>query len=401
MYFYMATRYENNVGNWGNGVFSSSYPHLSEWTLAMFLRWHEQDPVSQKEKDRNNAIYSSTQHNRNPYIDYPELVDLIFGDQRTTPFDPDHQITDPDDDFKALDASSVSANGFIANWTQKNEADDYYLHVYQKQTTSDSDEVVELWSCNFADGIPEDWTPSTSGTYQEVDGLRLGTGSNDGSITSPTINTEQEIKLTIKACRYKTDAAKLMVYIDNQLLKTYDLSKSDLDEELVITSHSSNSKIKFLANKSKRVILQSVTCETNSQETIQSVEGYPLHTGNNLSYEVKSLLPETDYYYTVTPYKGNNSYTESNEVKVTTSVYSSLCKEPEEDQIITFYANGYITVLNAAPGSKIMVYNTNGALVMNKTVRNEEESLIMPEGGIYILKVLTESNFYTQKITAY
>ena len=211
MYFYMATRYENNVGNWGNGVFSSSYPHLSEWTLAMFLRWHEQDPVSQKEKDRNNAIYSSTQHNRNPYIDYPELVDLIFGDQRTTPFDPDHQITDPDDDFQALDASTVSANGFIANWTQKNEADDYYLHVYQKQTTSDSDEVVELWSCNFADGIPEDWTPSTSGTYQEVDGLRLGTGSNDGSITSPTINTEQEIKLTIKACRYKTEIGRAHV----------------------------------------------------------------------------------------------------------------------------------------------------------------------------------------------
>jgi len=42
------------------------------------LEWAKNDPVSQKEIDRNNAIYQ-WQDNRNPYIDYPGLDQYIFG----------------------------------------------------------------------------------------------------------------------------------------------------------------------------------------------------------------------------------------------------------------------------------------------------------------------------------
>ena len=87
-YFYFATRYQSQINNWG-GIFISSYPHIVGWQLNMLLRWHEQDPVSQKELDRNEAVYESRQGNRNPFIDYPELVDLIFGDSRNIPFMPD------------------------------------------------------------------------------------------------------------------------------------------------------------------------------------------------------------------------------------------------------------------------------------------------------------------------
>ena len=86
-YFYFATRYQSQINNWG-GIFISSYPHIVGWQLNMLLRWHEQDPVSQKELDRNEAVYDSRQGNRNPFIDYPELVDLIFGDSRNIPFMP-------------------------------------------------------------------------------------------------------------------------------------------------------------------------------------------------------------------------------------------------------------------------------------------------------------------------
>ena len=44
----------------------------------MLLRWNEQDPVSQKEIDRNNAIYGDFQHNRNPFIDHPEYARMIW-----------------------------------------------------------------------------------------------------------------------------------------------------------------------------------------------------------------------------------------------------------------------------------------------------------------------------------
>ena len=53
--------------------------HLRPWAEALLLSWHLQDPVSQKEIDRNNRIFISLQFNRNPYIDNPQWVQSIWG----------------------------------------------------------------------------------------------------------------------------------------------------------------------------------------------------------------------------------------------------------------------------------------------------------------------------------
>ena len=52
---------------------------LQDWALEMLLQWHEEDPVSTKEKSRNETVYD-IQGNRNPFIDDPDLVDYIWGD---------------------------------------------------------------------------------------------------------------------------------------------------------------------------------------------------------------------------------------------------------------------------------------------------------------------------------
>lgn len=81
-YFYMATRYRTQVGNWtgdGKKVFKGEYPYLTDYAEDLFVRWHEQDPVSEKEINRNDQI-SRIQKNRNPYIDHPEWVAVIWGD---------------------------------------------------------------------------------------------------------------------------------------------------------------------------------------------------------------------------------------------------------------------------------------------------------------------------------
>ncbi|MFA7075909.1 MAG: endonuclease, partial [Candidatus Izemoplasmatales bacterium] len=46
--------------------------------LDKILEWHELDPVDDFERNRNDIIFDY-QKNRNPYIDYPEFVDLIWG----------------------------------------------------------------------------------------------------------------------------------------------------------------------------------------------------------------------------------------------------------------------------------------------------------------------------------
>lgn len=83
-YFYMATRYENVIGSWQNNTTASnavlngsSNQVFESWVVAMLLNWHNADPVSQMELDRNQAAYEF-QGNRNPYIDHPEFVEMIW-----------------------------------------------------------------------------------------------------------------------------------------------------------------------------------------------------------------------------------------------------------------------------------------------------------------------------------
>lgn len=84
-YFYMAACYHDKILKWESEMFSrDNLTDFSPWALEMLLRWHEEDPVSEKETKRNDEVFK-IQKNRNPFIDYPELVDKIWGDD-WTPF---------------------------------------------------------------------------------------------------------------------------------------------------------------------------------------------------------------------------------------------------------------------------------------------------------------------------
>ena len=103
---YMATRYEDEIisQNWSSlGTANALYLSTTDqpdavkrrlqiydtWQLKTLVKWHNQDPVSQKEIDRNNAVYYTSvntigagtpkvQSNRNPFVDHPEYVAAIF-----------------------------------------------------------------------------------------------------------------------------------------------------------------------------------------------------------------------------------------------------------------------------------------------------------------------------------
>jgi len=83
-FFYMATRYMYEDENFDTESPMTYKSQLQPWALKMLLEWHHLDPVSQKEKDRNNAIYA-VQRNRNPFIDHPEWVAKIWGSDSINP----------------------------------------------------------------------------------------------------------------------------------------------------------------------------------------------------------------------------------------------------------------------------------------------------------------------------
>ena len=91
IYFYMATCYEDQISGWSGGIFgtSSKYPGIADWQLDMLLLWSAIDPVDDVETDRNEACYD-VQKNRNPFVDYPGLEQLIWGDKKGLAFSYDN-----------------------------------------------------------------------------------------------------------------------------------------------------------------------------------------------------------------------------------------------------------------------------------------------------------------------
>ena len=86
-YFYMVTCYQNLT--WSSKYMymlqQDTYPTLKKWAVDLLLKWNREDPVSEKEIERNNTVYS-IQNNRNPFIDHPELAEYIWGNMKGLAF---------------------------------------------------------------------------------------------------------------------------------------------------------------------------------------------------------------------------------------------------------------------------------------------------------------------------
>lgn len=83
-FLYMATRYEDVISSWetqnnvgDQALTSNSFMPYEACLMNILLQWHQTDPVSQLEIDRNEAVFS-IQGNRNPFVDHPEYVELIW-----------------------------------------------------------------------------------------------------------------------------------------------------------------------------------------------------------------------------------------------------------------------------------------------------------------------------------
>ncbi|MFJ4278955.1 endonuclease I family protein [Streptomyces massasporeus] len=80
MILYMAVRYDGGDGfadlEPNEKVNNGSNPYMGK--LSVLKAWNEADPPSAFEERRNQVIYDTYQHNRNPFIDHPEWVEAIW-----------------------------------------------------------------------------------------------------------------------------------------------------------------------------------------------------------------------------------------------------------------------------------------------------------------------------------
>lgn len=112
---YFAIRYESEInGSWSSNdvlEFSDYSQFYQQWYIDLLLSWHLNDPVSQREIDRNNNGYAF-QGNRNPLVDHPEYASLIW--------DPNPDTTPPSAPTN-LTATSITNNSLVLNWSASSD----------------------------------------------------------------------------------------------------------------------------------------------------------------------------------------------------------------------------------------------------------------------------------------
>jgi len=136
MLMYVAVRYENllpyfQYTNVRNPLDSLSERAFKSWYVSLLLQWHQQDPVSQKEIDRNNTVYN-IQGNRNPFVDNPQYAQAIWGNLPAGTIVPEQPYQ--------VAATAVGARHITVSWPQVQDADvlgfEVFLNEVKVGTTS-------------------------------------------------------------------------------------------------------------------------------------------------------------------------------------------------------------------------------------------------------------------------
>lgn len=171
IYFYMATRYQDNIASWENAnsgsdatLNGSSDQVFEDWMLDMLLSWNANDPVSQREIDRNNAAYNF-QGNANPFINHPEWVNVIWNPTPDT-----ENPTDPTN----LIASNTTNFSTDLSWTASTDN----VHVLGYDIYRDNTLLTTVYNTTYID---TSLLPNTSYNYYVVakdDTLNYSDNSN-------------------------------------------------------------------------------------------------------------------------------------------------------------------------------------------------------------------------------
>lgn len=145
--FYMVARYNNIAGNdtsidsanpnlcLGNDVSKSEETGTSTATkvfslgiLLDLLEWNKLDPVDEFEIHRNNLLFKNYTNNRNPFIDFPEWADAIWGNPATA------VAADPTKDELFKGGTYVAPKGDDTPKTDGNNVDDGKIFGMEKHT---------------------------------------------------------------------------------------------------------------------------------------------------------------------------------------------------------------------------------------------------------------------------
>jgi hypothetical protein len=154
--FYMGVRYNGlNVVN-GNPV-ENIIGQIGD--LATLLQWNHSDPADDFEMNRNNYIYT-WQVNRNPFIDYPNLADYIYGSNFGQQWFSTLKVNEVRDTKIVLFPNSAKDQITIAGITSKSDVSIYSLSgqlLFQTSIMGETNIKLDLTSGIYLCKITSDY----------------------------------------------------------------------------------------------------------------------------------------------------------------------------------------------------------------------------------------------------
>lgn len=372
-YFYMATTYQDYTWKYKYMLNNSSWLTLNQWSINLLLKWARQDPVSDKELARNEAVYK-IQNNRNPFIDNPDLMEYIWGDKANEVFnDPDPDPDDPDKTPRLITPSpgtsiefgevalgrTLTAKVYIK---AKHLTQDLSVTVYKDDSKSFKVSVttVPRSSAMTAEGYPLEISYSPKMIGNHTCRLLISDGGLTGSFAAE-----------ISASCLPAPALMPVVALDavvegNNYTARWEPANVNVDFYMVTRT---------VYGPDNDIISSD---EFNTEETTYTFND--LEAGQTHTYFVQSsrlgYLSPTSNVITVNATNGIDDIT--------------------SDKPVAFLAmEGAVVVKCSEPLKDVRIYNINGQLVkVLGTVENDD--IIALPGGIYIF--VTSSNSHPSKL---
>ena len=360
VYFYMATCYQDYTWKYTYMFIdkSSSYLSLKPWAYNMLLEWAREDPVSQKEIDRNDAVYR-IQGNRKPFVDDPMLMEYIWGNRQGQTYAADHPTGDPELispvqdselDFGEVAIGSsqhvdllvkgVNLTGSISVTIYRDDAAMFKAQV----------KTIPASNANTADGykLRITYTPTAIGEHKTRLVVSDGglTGSVGVSLKASCLAVPSLSQLTANPATDVTDSG-------------YHASWSEAPETIdyyVLT---------------RTVYSGSTATTTQLQIDETSCDFDDLHAGETHTYSVQSSRLG---YLSVA----------SNVVTVTASGVTGV--EGDKRLVVASYPDGVVRIICSEKLANLHVYDTQGRIVEHLPVVEPNQLITLPL-GVYIITV--------------
>ncbi len=401
IYFYFATRYEDQISAWSSyPMFNGSSDQVLDNTfLNILMTWHIDDPVSQKEIDRNNNIYYNHQNNRNPFVDHPEWVALIWN-----PTPDDEAPTDPTN----LVASNPTDNSIDLNWTTSTDnigvaSYDIYIDGSNDFNTTNTSFTVSGLTAdtNYCFTVK---ALDASGNESEFSNQACEATTDNGTVggSDCLVETFENLNTSIgsyTSVSWTGDAGGTWSATDSRTDQNINGTAAITVRNGVLTLPPTSGGIGTLTVTTKRIF-------GGSSGTFNvNVNGDLVGTINYDDTEQTITIPNINVENSVSVVIDGNS-TASNRVMfddLSYTCYSTLSNDEFNIPMVKIHPNPVRSNLHIdlsdAIDTQIKIYDILGKQVMSKKINNSQAVNVQAlKTGVYLLRITQNNKTITKRL---